>query len=202
MDWINFYSVLGLLFLVAMGVFFYFVYDMMSHQNAAAPWPPTGPAPTPDGWTLDAAGWAIMPAANLSCAAAGATPVPYTSGWQTVGAAPSAWKQDAAPAPCAFNVGLLHPATADEAHYSAIAAMVPAVHKASTTDPSGFTTTGVVKADYQSGLVSIDFTNDPSEKDAKSAAEKRRKFCVTYGVFWDGVADPDEVRAVLTRNQQ
>jgi hypothetical protein len=204
MDWFNFYSVTVLLALIMMGVFLYYVYDIMAFQNAAAPWPPTGAAPTPDGWTLDSAGWAIIPAADLVCSAVGTTPAPYTNGWQTVGSAPSAWKSDAAPAPCAFNVGLLHPtsANATDAHYTAIAAMLPAVHKTSTTDPSGFTTTGIVKADYRSGLVSVDFSIDPSEKDVKSATEKRRKFCVTYGVFWDGVADPEEVRAVLIRQRQ
>lgn len=202
MDWINFYSVAALLFLIGMGVFLYYVYGAMAYQNAAAPWPPTGPAPAPDGWTLDAAGWAIIPAANLACTAApsnGATPAPNTSSWQTVGSAPSAWKSSGAAAPCSFNVGLLHKVDSAAA-YDAIAAMVPAAHKASDTDPSGFTTTGIVSGDYRAGRVSIDFSIDPSAKDAKTEAEKRRKFCVTYGVLWDGVADPDEVRATLDKN--
>lgn len=201
MDWINFYSVLTLVALIVMGVFFYYVYDIMEHQNAAAPWPPNGPASVPDGWRFDSAGWAIVPAANLACTAAGTSQVvSYTSGWHTVGSAPSAWKSDAAPAPCAFNVGLLHKVDTDAA-YTAIAAMVPGgVHKEDAN--GGFTTTGIVKADYRDGKVSLNFTIDPTKKDTTSDMDVRRKFCIAYGVFWDGVADPDEVRAVIEKAAQ
>lgn len=168
--WFNFYSVFAVVVLVLFAVFMYSVYRMMEYQNAATPWPPATSS-CPDGWTLDSAGWCLIPKAGTKCTT---TPSATGGAWQTTGSQPSAWAPNQLV--CSVNVGTLH---ATGSTYKELIAIVPAVHKSDSTASGGFTGLDITPADFRAGLVSIDFRT--------AAMELRRKFCEEYGIFWDGI---------------
>jgi hypothetical protein len=187
LGWNNFYSVATLIVLVLLGAVLYGVYYLMQNQDGGQVWPPTAPAACPDGWKVDAAGWAVVPEADDSCGANGGgttngTPAPADLAWQTEGSQPSAWVANKLV--CNNNTGSLH---ASAANYDTLRKLVPGgAHKPDPKNEGAFTTEGLTSEDWRAGLVGLDL------RDAGPVgAAVRRAVCKTFGIEWDGVTNVD-----------
>ena len=165
-----FYPGFALVMAVLLGLLIWQVYEIMKFQNANAPYPATAVGDAPDGWKLDAAGWATVPLRPGATSSPGA--------WVTSSSGASGW---AAAAPGSVdNVGTLHV----PGNYAKVVALVGAAHK--TTSTGAFAASS--EADFTAGAAALDLRDKA----------KRAIFCDTYGVFWSGVCDPEVVRSVLT----
>lgn len=178
--WINFFTITFAVVAAFLVFGLYKVYPLMKYQDAGTPWPPTTPK-CPDGWVLDTAGWCVIPGVVSGCGsgAGGAGGVKPAEVWQTTGSLPSAWIRrptcTSSSSSSNNNVGTLH---TDDATYARLLSLVPAVHKPAAV-PGTFTSSDIVPQDFRDGKVAIHFADAP--------IEVRRKFCATYGIFWDGV---------------